>query len=125
MASDDIPNSLSTGVTRPGSLLLSTFNNLSDDDKRDLSLKVQDKKLELDAKAEEADLRHRASSADMVNTISQVNALERSTNSDYRIRAEYETASGRTNIEIKRSNYTVIIVIAIVIALLVLILFSK
>jgi len=87
--------------------------------------KAIEKKLELDAKAVEADNRHRASSVDMANTIHQVRALENSTRSDYTVRADYETASGRTNVEIKKANNTVIIVIAIVIGILVLMLFSK
>jgi hypothetical protein len=90
-----------------------------------LAQKALERKLDVDAKAVEADNRHRASSVDMANTIHQVRALEDSTKSDYTVRAEYETASGRTNVEIKKSNNTVIIVIAIVIAIIVLITFSK
>jgi len=59
----------------------------------------------------------------VANTIHQVRALENSTKSDYTVKAEYETASGRTNVEVRKSNNTVIIVIAIVVAILILLLF--
>lgn len=116
--------SLST-VTRPGNLLDSALAHLPQEQQLSLMQKALEKKLEIDAKAVEADQRHRASSVDMANTIHQVRALENSTRSDYTVRADYETASGRTNVEIRKSNNTVIIVIAVVIGILVLILFSK
>jgi hypothetical protein len=125
MANEDRNKQLPTTVSQPGSLLQAAFAHLSDEQKQVLALKVHERKLDLDVKAEEADMRYRASSVDMVNTINQVNALEQSTKSDYTVRAEYETASGRTNVEIKKSNNTVIIVIAIVVAIIVLMLFSK
>jgi len=70
-------------------------------------------------------MRYQASSVDMANTIHQVRALENSTKSDYTVRAEYETASGRTTVEIKKSNNMVIIIIAMVIGVVALILLSK
>jgi hypothetical protein len=120
----DPTKSLST-VTRPGNLLDSALAHLPQEQQLALMQKALERKLEIDAKAVEADQRHRASSVDMANTIHQVRALENSTRSDYTVRADYETASGRTNVEIRKSNNTVIIVIAIVIGVLVLMLFSK
>jgi len=114
-----------TTVSQPGNLLEAALANLPQEQQIALMQKAIEKKLELDAKAVEADNRHRASSVDMANTIHQVRALENSTRSDYTVRADYETASGRTNVEIKKANNTVIIVIAIVIGILVLMLFSK
>ena len=68
-------------------------------------------------------MRYHASSADMARDIGVVRALENSTKSDYTVKAEYETASGRTNVEVKKSNNTIIIVIAIVIAIIILAMF--
>ena len=112
-------------VSQPGNLLDAALAHLPAEQRQALAQKALERKLDIDAKAVEADNRHRASSVDMANTIHQVRALEDSTKSDYTVRAEYETASGRTNVEIKKSNNTVIIVIAIVIAIIVLITFSK
>jgi hypothetical protein len=112
-------------VSQPGNLLDAALAHLPAEQRQALAQIALERKLDIDAKAVEADNRHRASSVDMANTIHQVRALENSTKSDYTVRAEYETASGRTNIEIKKSNNTVIIVIAIVIAIIVLIMFSK
>jgi hypothetical protein len=112
-------------VSQPGNLLDAALAHLPAEQRQALAQIALERKLDIDAKAVEADNRHRASSVDMANTIHQVRALEDSTKSDYTVRAEYETASGRTNVEIKKSNNTVIIVIAIVIAIIVLITFSK
>lgn len=112
-------------VSQPGNLLDAALAHLPAEQRQALAQKALERKLDIDAKAVEADNRHRASSVDMANTIHQVRALENSTKSDYTVRAEYETASGRTNVEIKKSNNTVIIVIAVVIAIIFLIMFTK
>jgi len=116
---------LPTTVSQPGNLLDAALAHLPPEQRQALAHKALERKLDIDAKAIEADNRYRASSVDMANTIHQVRALEDSTKSDYTVRAEYETASGRTHVEIKKSNNTVIIVIAIVIAIIVLMMFSK
>jgi hypothetical protein len=112
-------------VSQPGNLLDAALAHLPPEQRRALAFKALERKLDIDAKAVEADNRYRASSVDMANTIHQVRALENSTKSDYTVNAEYETASGRTNVQIKKANNTVIIVISIVIAILVLMMFSK
>jgi hypothetical protein len=112
-------------VRQPGNLLDAALAHLPPQQQQALVQKALERKLEIDAKAVEADNRHRTSSVDMANTINQVRDLERSTKSDYTIRAEYETASGRTNVEIKKSNNNVIIVVAIVVAILALLILSR
>jgi hypothetical protein len=110
-------------ITKPGNLLDAALANLPPEQRQALAQKALERKLDIDAEAFKADMRYHASSADMANTIHQVRALENSTKSDYTVKAEYETASGRTNVEIKKSNNTVIIVIAIVIAIIILAMF--
>lgn len=112
-------------VSQPNNLLDVTLAHLPPEQRQAFVQKASERKLDIDAKAVEADNRYRASSLDMVNTVQQIRALENSTKSDYTVRAEYETASGRTNVEIKKANNTVIIVIAIVIAIIVLMMFAK
>ncbi len=112
-------------LAQPGSLLESALSKLPKEQQERLLGKAIEKRLDIDEEAKRAELRYQASSLDMVNTIRQVNALEQSTKSDYTVRAEYQTASGKTNIEVKKSNNTVIIVIAIVIGIIILIIFSN
>ena len=119
------PSKLPTTVSQPGNLLDAALAHLPPAQRQALAQKALERKLDIDAKAVEADNRYRASSVDMANTIHQVRALENSTKSDYTVNAQYETASGRTSVEIKKSNNTVIIVIAIVIAVIVLMMFAK
>lgn len=112
-------------ISEHGNLLDAALANLPQEQRQRLVEKALEKRLELDAAAKGADQRHRASSIDMANTIHQVRALEGSTKSDYTVKADYETASGRTSVEIKKSNSTVIIVVAVVVAIVFLILFAK
>lgn len=112
-------------ISQPGNLLDAAMSNLPAEQQKALMQKAIEKRLDLDAEEKRADLRHRTSSTDMANTIGQVRALENSTKSDYTVRAEYETATGRTHVEIKKSNNTVIIVVAIVIGVATLLVLSK
>ena len=131
MAEDPTKKQLSTTgrstlqVSQSGNLLDAALADLPPEQRQALMQKALEKKLDIDVEAKRAELRHQASSVDMANTVHQVRALESSTNSDYTIRADYETASGRTNIEIKKSNNLTIIVIAVVIGAIFLLLFAK
>lgn len=114
-----------TSVSIPGNLLEAALAHLPPEQRQALAQKALERKLEIDVEAKRAEMRYQASSVDMANTVHQVRALENSTKSDYTLRADYETASGRTNVEIKKANNTVIIIIAIVIGIVALILLSK
>jgi len=111
--------------SKSGSLLNEALVQLPKVQQRALIEKALERKLELDASAAQSELRHRASSIDMANTISQLRALENSTGTDYTLKAEYDTASGRTSVEVRKSNTLVIIVIAVVIGILALILLGR
>lgn len=123
-SSDDDPKPR-TSISKPGNLLDATLAHLPPEQRKALTQKALERKLEIDVEAQKADMRHQASSVDMANTIHQIRALENSTKSDYTVRAEYETASGRTNVEIKKSNNMVIMVISIMIGIAALILLSN
>lgn len=116
---------ITTRSSSSGSLLDSAFQSLPQEQRQKLVEKALEKKLELDEEAIRAARRHEQSGADMHNTVRQVRDLESSTKSDYTVRASYETASGNTNVEVKKSNNTTIIVVAVVIAIVFLILFSR
>lgn len=123
----DSPRQQSNELTHRSteSLLDAAFQNLPADQREKLLAKALEKKLELDVEAAKAALRHNRSTVDIQNTVRHVRDLEYSTKSDYTVRATFETASGNTSVEVKKSNNTTIIVVAVVIALIFLVLFAK
>lgn len=118
-------NDLTTRPASTGSLLDTAFQNLTAEQRDKLLAKALDKKLELEVDAAKAAQRHDRSGVDMHNTVRHVRDLESSTKSDYTVRATFETASGSTSVEVKKSNNTTIIVIAVVVAVIFLVLFAK
>ena len=118
-------NELTTRPVSTGSLLDTAFQNLPAEQRDRLLAKALDKKLELEVDAAKAAQRHDRSGIDMHNTVRHVRDLESSTKSDYTVRANFETASGNTSVEVKKSNNTTIIVIAVVVAVIFLVLFAK
>ncbi len=118
-------NELTTRSPSTGSLLDTAFQNLPAEQRDKLLAKALDKKLELEVDAAKAAQRHDRSGIDMNNTVRHVRDLESSTKSDYTVRANFETASGNTSVEVKKTNNTTIIVIAVVVAVIFLVLFAK
>jgi hypothetical protein len=118
-------NDLTTRPASTGSLLDIAFQNLPAEQRDKLLAKALDKKLELEVDTAKAAQRHDRSGIDMHNTVRHVRDLESSTKSDYNVRATFETASGNTSVEVKKSNNTTIIVIAVVVAVIFLVLFAK
>lgn len=103
-----------------GSLLNLTLDELTNEQKQQLTQNVLDARLDLDVSQAKADQRFGNSTRDMRNTIQAVNSLEQSSKSDYDVKSSLETASGKTDIHVKKNNNTVIIIVAIVIGVIVL-----
>jgi len=107
-------------VKRPDSNLLDVATDgLSSSELQALRGKAVEEKLRLDVSAREADHRFVNSSRDMANTVRMANELDQGRN-DYSIDANYETASGRTNVRVKRATNQSFLIIAIVVAVIVL-----
>lgn len=123
VAQEEINRSL---VTRQGTgnLLDLATSELTDGQRHDLAKRIIDEKITLDVNERKADQRYGDSTRDMANTVRAVNSLENSTKSDYDVRSSYETASGETNIHVKKNNNTAIIVIAIVIGVVLFLIFA-
>ncbi|MGA2541106.1 MAG: hypothetical protein ABSG78_06030 [Verrucomicrobiota bacterium] len=102
-----------------GSLLDTSLAKLPEDQQRKLADKVAEERLQLGVSAEKAEQRHYDSARDMANTIRAAEAVERTTGSDYEIKSTHDTASGRTDIRIKKNNNTVTIVVAVVIGIII------
>jgi hypothetical protein len=95
-------------------LLESSLRELSVEDRRELTRRAADAQLDLEISAAEARGRHRASGADLKNTIDAVRELENTTKADYTVRTETKTASGKTTIEVRKSpNQTIMIVVIV------------
>jgi hypothetical protein len=109
----------------PGSILSSSFGEIPKEQQSKLADKVAEERLSLGVSAEKAEQRHYDSTRDMANTIRAADALERTTKSDFEVKGTFDTASGRTDIRIKKNNNTVIIVVAIVVGIIILLLLKK
>jgi hypothetical protein len=118
ITSDQMQKALMRQQAR-GSLLNLSFADLNENQKIELRKKIIEEKLGLDVSQEKADQRFYNSTRDMANTINVVRGIEQSSKSDYDVRATFETASGSTNVTVKKSNNTVIIVVAIVIGIII------
>lgn len=116
--------SLPARVPKQENILDAALAQLPEEQRLALVQKALEERIAIDAAAKKADMRLQASAADMDKTMDLLRETERSTKSDYRITGDFETASGRTNIEIKKQNNLAIIVIAIVFGVIVLFLFS-
>ena len=103
-----------------GGLLNLALDDLTNEQKQQLAQNILDARLGLDVSQAEADQRFGNSTRDMGNTIQTVKSLEESSKSDYEVKSSFETASGKTDIHVKKNNNTVIIIIAVVIGIIVL-----
>lgn len=114
---------LKTGLIeqqKHGSLLNIALDDLTGEQRKQLTKNVLEERFRLDVSQAEADHRFGNSTRDMRNTILAVNSLEQSSTSDYEVKSSFETASGTTDIHVKKNNNTVIIIIAVVIGIFVL-----
>jgi len=109
----------------PGSLLNTALKNLTPEQQARITEKVIDEKIQLDVSAEKAEQRYQDSSRDMANVVRAAQAIEQTQKNDFDIHSTHDTASGRTEMRIKKNGNTVIIVIAIVLGLIIFTLLRK
>jgi hypothetical protein len=121
---DQLQKALALQQSR-GNLLNLTLDDLSENQKIELRKKILEEQIGLDVSQAKAEQRFHNSTRDMASTVQAVRNLEQSSKSDYEVRSTFETASGNTNITVKKSNSTVIIVVAIVIGIVLFLLLSK
>jgi hypothetical protein len=104
---------------RPGALLHGLVSQLSDEEKRNLSIVAAKEQLSLDVSALKADQRHRDSLQDMANTAKLVNTLDQNSRADYDVKSDFNTASGKTEIRVQRkANQNVALIVIILGAIL-------
>jgi hypothetical protein len=109
----------------PGSLLNVQLQNLTPEQRTRLAERVIDERLSLDVNHEKAEQRFHNSTRDMANTIRAADAIASTTKADFEVHSTHDTASGRTDIQIKKNGGTVTIVVAIVVGIIIFTMLRK
>ena len=113
-------------VARPSENVLdAALADLTSDERARLKAKVIEERIRLDATAKEAEQRFLNSTRDMSNTLKLSQEMDRNVASDYEIRSRFETASGTTDVHIKRSKNLATIVVVVVIGIVLLVLLLR
>lgn len=114
---------LSQGASGP-KILDIAFQSLSAEQQQKLLAVASEQALSQEVKDREAQRRFDASGADMQRHVALVREHERN-KSDFTATSEFETASGRTTVKVSRANNTLYIVIAVVVAVVFFVMFSR
>lgn len=109
----------------PSGLLQNALLNLDKEQVKKLSETAAEHALNLELDKVRAERRFENASRDMDSFIDQSSRLERSQASDYSMQAEFESASGRTNVKVAKQSSRVTLAIAVIVAVLLLILFAS
>lgn len=114
---------LTTGSESQG-LLHRAFQDLSPEDQRKFQAKATELALQQEVANLDAKRRFEASGAEMHRHVDLVKEHEK-IKSDFTIHSEFETASGKTTVKVSKANNTLYIVIAVVIAVVFFVMFSR
>ena len=98
------------------------LQNLDETQARRVTEKAADEIVRLAVEKRKAEYRNSAAQEEMHNLINNANLLDQRVG-DYKINSTFETASGTTNVEIRKSKITPVSIAAIVVGLAVLVLF--
>ncbi len=97
------------------------LQNLDESQARKVTEKAADEMVRLAVEKRKAEYRNSAAQDEMQNLIRNANLLDRQV-SDYKINSTFETASGTTNVEIKKSGMSIpLLAVAALVILAVLI----
>ncbi|HSK74217.1 MAG TPA: hypothetical protein VK892_21135 [Pyrinomonadaceae bacterium] len=97
------------------------LQNLDEKQAREITRKAADEVVRIAVEKRKAEYRNSAAQEEMQNLIRNADLLDKSVG-DYKINSTFETASGTTNVEIRKSKLTSANIIAITIGLAVLVL---
>lgn len=102
----------------------SALQNLDEEQARQVTRKAAEEVVKIAVEKRKAEYRHNAAQEEMRNLIDNANLLE-DRGGDYKINSTFETASGTTNVEIRKSKFSQTQIIAAVglIAVILLLLF--
>jgi outer membrane translocation and assembly module TamA len=106
------------------SVLNELAKTLTPEQKEQLAMKATEALMEAESNERAAKLRYDASTVEMARHVDVAKEHEK-LKSDFTINSSFKTASGETNIKVTKSNNLTIIVIAVVIAVIFFVMFSK
>src|SRR5215204_862339 len=98
------------------------LQNLDETQARRVTEKAADEIVRLAVEKRKAEYRNSAAQEEMHNLINNANLLDQRVG-DYKINSTFETASGTTNVEIRKSKLTPVSIAVIVLGLVALVLF--
>lgn len=99
----------------------SALQNLDETQARRVTEKAADEIVRLAVEKRKAEYRNSAAQEEMHNLIDNANLLDQRVG-DYKINSTFETASGTTNVEIRKSKITPVSIAAIAVGLVVVVL---
>jgi hypothetical protein len=119
---DIVPKKQSLFPLSAEDIVDNALQNLDETQARRVTEKAADEIVRLAVEKRKAEYRNSAAQEEMHNLINNANLLDRRVG-DYKINSTFETASGTTNVEIRKSKITPVSIAAIVVGLAVLVLF--
>ena len=105
----------------PDDIVDNALQNLDEKQARQVTQKAADEIVRMAVEKRKAEYKTSAAQEEMHNLIKNADLLDKSV-SNYKINSTFETASGTTNVEIRKSKLTSTNIIAVIIALSVLLL---
>ncbi len=116
-----IPKKQSLFPLTPDDIVDNALQNLDEKQVREVTKKVPDEVVRIAVEKRKAEYRNNAAQEEMRNLINNANLLDERVG-DYKINSTFETASGTTNVEIRKSKLTITNIVAIGVGLSILIL---
>lgn len=107
----------------PDDIVDNALQNLDDSQARRVTEKAADEIVRIAVEKRKAEYRNSAAQEEMRNLINNANLLDKSVD-EYKINSTFETASGTTNVEIRKSKLTTANIILIAAGLLIAVLLA-
>jgi hypothetical protein len=120
MADEDeelVPQKQSLFDLTPNDILDNALQNLDEKQARDVTKKAADEVLRIAVEKRLAEQRSNAAQDEMRNLVHNANLLDQR-GGDYQINSTFETATGTTEVQIRRSKSTTVILIASAVGLI-------
>lgn len=118
---DLVPKKQSLFPIAAEDIIDNALGSLDEKQAAEINRKAADEVVRIAVEKRKAEYRNTAAQEEMRNLINNANLLDKSV-ADYKINSTFETASGTTNVEIRKSKFTPPVIIAIVVGLAVLVL---
>ena len=116
-----IPKTQSLFPFSPDDIVDNALQNLDEHQVREITKKAADEVVKIAVEKRKAEYRNNVAQEEMRNLIENANLLDNKVG-DYKINSTFETASGTTNVEIRKSKLNTPNIIAIAVGLIILIL---